>query len=85
MHKIRFGRCSRVLLRQTTHGGYGSRWVVPVPRSVEIARQWLAEHYPRGLRIVVEPAVPERWYWPVRDGRPQKRDRPQFVNELSPF
>jgi hypothetical protein len=48
----------------------------------EIARQWLAEHYPRGLRIVVEPAVPERWYWPVRDGRPQKRERPQFVNEI---
>ena len=48
----------------------------------EIARQWLAEHYPRELRIVIEPAVPERYYWPVRDGLPRKRDRPQFVNEL---
>jgi hypothetical protein len=48
----------------------------------EIARQWLAEHYPRELRIVIEPAVPERFYWPVRDGLPRKRDRPQFVNEL---
>ena len=36
----------------------------------------------RGLRVVVEPAVPERWYWPVRDGRPQKLERAQFVNEL---
>jgi hypothetical protein len=48
----------------------------------EIARQWLAEHYPRGLRIVIEPAVPERYYWPVRDGKPRKSDRPQFVNEI---
>ena len=47
-----------------------------------IARQWLAEHYPRGLRAVIEPAVPERYLWPVRDGRPKKRDRAQFVNEL---
>jgi hypothetical protein len=47
-----------------------------------IARQWLAEHYPRGLRVVVEPAVPERWYWPVRDGRPRKLERAQFVNEV---
>jgi hypothetical protein len=48
----------------------------------EIARQWLAEHYPRGLRAVIEPAVPERYYWPVRDGRPRKSERPQFVNEI---
>jgi hypothetical protein len=47
-----------------------------------IARQWLAEHYPRELRIVIEPAVPERYYWPVRDGRPEKRKRPQFVNDV---
>ncbi len=47
-----------------------------------IARQWLAEHYPRGLRAVIEPAVPERYYWPVRDGRPKKLERPQFVNEI---
>jgi hypothetical protein len=47
-----------------------------------IARQWLAEHYPRGLRVIVEPAVPERWYWPVRDGRPKRLERSQFVNEV---
>jgi hypothetical protein len=47
-----------------------------------IARQWLAEHYPRELRIVIEPAVPERYYWPVHDGRPEKRKRPQFVNDV---
>jgi hypothetical protein len=47
-----------------------------------IARQWLAEHYPRELRIVIEPAVPERYYWPVRDGAPKKLERAQFVNEL---
>jgi Dolichyl-phosphate-mannose-protein mannosyltransferase len=47
-----------------------------------IARQWLAQHYPRGLRVVIEPAVPERYYWPVRDGRPQKLERSQFVNEI---
>jgi hypothetical protein len=48
----------------------------------EIARRWLAGNYPRGLRIVIEPAVPERYYWPVRDGRPRKSERPQFVNEI---
>jgi hypothetical protein len=47
-----------------------------------IARQWLAQHYPRELRIVIEPAVPERYYWPVRDGRPEKLKRAQFVNEV---
>jgi hypothetical protein len=47
-----------------------------------IARQWLAEHYPRELRIVIEPAVPERYYWPVRDGRPEKLERAQFVNDV---
>ena len=34
----------------------------------------------RELRIVIEPAVPERYYWPVRDGRPQKLERAQFVD-----
>ena len=48
----------------------------------EIARQWLVENEPRELRIVIEPAVPERYYWPVRDGRPKKRKRAQFVNEV---
>ncbi len=48
----------------------------------EIARDWLAENEPRELRIIIEPAVPERYYWPVVDGRPRKRDRAQFVNEF---
>jgi uncharacterized membrane protein (GlpM family) len=48
----------------------------------EIARQWLAENEPRELRIIIEPGVPERYYWPVRDGRPQKRERAQFVDEF---
>ena len=30
-------------------------------------------HHRRELRAVIEPAVPERFYWPVRDGRPQAR------------
>lgn len=47
-----------------------------------VARQWLAQHYPRELRIVIEPAVPERYYWPVRDGRPEKLERAQFVNDV---
>jgi hypothetical protein len=48
----------------------------------EIARQWLVENEPRELRIIIEPAVPERYYWPVIDGRPQKRDRAQFVGDF---
>jgi len=48
----------------------------------EIARDWLAAHYPRALRIIIEPAVPQRYYFPVIDGRPQRRDRAQFVNEV---
>ena len=47
-----------------------------------IARQWLAEHNRRELRAIIEPAVPERYYWPVRDGRPQRLPRAQFVNEF---
>jgi hypothetical protein len=48
----------------------------------EIARDWLAENEASELRIIIEPAVPERYYWPVRDGRPEKRKRPQFVNDV---
>ena len=48
----------------------------------EIARDWLAENEARELRIIIEPAVPERYYWPVRDGRPQKLERAQFVDEF---
>ncbi len=48
----------------------------------EIARDWLAAHYPRALRIIIEPAVPQRYYFPVIDGHPQRRDRAQFVNEV---
>jgi Dolichyl-phosphate-mannose-protein mannosyltransferase len=48
----------------------------------EIARQWLVENEPRELRIIIEPAVPERYYWPVRDGRPQKLERAQFVGDF---
>jgi hypothetical protein len=48
----------------------------------EIARDWLAEHERRELRVIIEPAVPERYYWPVVRGRPRKRDRAQFVNEF---
>jgi hypothetical protein len=47
-----------------------------------IAREWLADNYPRELRIVIEPEVPERYHWPVRAGRPERLKRPQFVNEL---
>jgi hypothetical protein len=47
-----------------------------------IARQWLAATYPREARIIIEPAVPQRYYFPVIDGRPQRRDRAQFVNEV---
>ena len=47
-----------------------------------IARQWLAEHGDRELRAIIEPAVPERYYWPVQDGRPKRLPRAQFVNEF---
>ena len=47
-----------------------------------IARDWLAANEPRELRIIIEPAVPERYYWPVREGRPRKRKRAQFVQQF---
>ncbi len=47
-----------------------------------IARDWLAANERRELRIIIEPAVPERYYWPVRDGRPQKLEQAQFVDEF---
>jgi hypothetical protein len=49
----------------------------------EIARQWLVENEPRELRVIIEPAVPQRYYWPLIDGRPAKREeRPQFVEDF---
>ena len=47
-----------------------------------IAREWLAATHPRDLRIVIEPAVPERYYWPLRDGRPRRARANQFVNDV---
>ena len=47
-----------------------------------IARDWLAANERRELRIVIEPAVPERYFWPVRNGKPVKLDRAQFVDEF---
>jgi hypothetical protein len=47
-----------------------------------IARDWLAQNERRELRIVIEPAVPERYYWPVRRGRPRKLDEMQFVDDF---
>jgi hypothetical protein len=47
----------------------------------EIAREWLVESYPRNLRIIIEPAVPERYYWPIRNGRPRRQARNEFVND----
>src|SRR4051794_28083802 len=49
----------------------------------DIARRWLASTQPRGLRVVVEPAVPDRWFWPAPNGRPRRSaDHPQLVNQL---
>ena len=50
----------------------------------EIAREWLVENEPRELRIIIEPAVPERYYWPVDDGRPQTRARDAVRQRLHP-
>jgi len=47
-----------------------------------IARQWLAKTYRRELRVVIEPAVPERYLWPVRNGRPLRLPKTQFENEF---
>jgi hypothetical protein len=47
-----------------------------------IARQWLADNFRRELRVVIEPAVPERYLWPVRKGRPLRLPKAQFENEF---
>jgi Dolichyl-phosphate-mannose-protein mannosyltransferase len=47
-----------------------------------IARDWLAANERRELRIVIEPAVPERYFWPVRHGKPVKLQRAQFVDRF---
>ena len=49
----------------------------------EIARQWLADNHKRDLRIIIEPAVPERYYWPVRDGRPLRLRAPSSSTSSS--
>jgi len=47
-----------------------------------IARHWLTAHSRRGLRVVIEPAVPDRYLFRVIDGRPRNTRRAQFVNEF---
>ena len=63
------GRRSRVglvlLLWQPLAADARSMAVLGREDTRAIARQWLAEHDRRELRAIIEPAVPERYYWPV--------------------
>jgi hypothetical protein len=43
----------------------------------QLARQWLVDHYPSALRVVIEPAVPARYY--RRQGRGGLRGLKAFV------
>jgi hypothetical protein len=43
----------------------------------QIARQWLVDHYPSALRVVIEPAVPARYY--RNQGRGGLHGRKAFV------
>jgi hypothetical protein len=43
----------------------------------QIARQWLVDHYPSALRVVIEPAVPARYY--RQQGRGGLHGRKAFV------
>ena len=43
----------------------------------KLARDWLVDHYPPALRVVIEPAVPARYY--RRQGRAGLRGRKAFV------
>ncbi|HEX4717469.1 MAG TPA: glycosyltransferase family 39 protein [Thermoleophilaceae bacterium] len=43
----------------------------------QTARTWLVDHYPRSLRVVIEPAVPARYY--RRQGRGGLRGQKAFV------
>lgn len=45
----------------------------------ELAREWLRLHYPSRLRVVIEPAVPARYYRLARPGRRAPLTRKQFV------
>jgi hypothetical protein len=45
----------------------------------EIARTWLADNMRQSLRIVIEPAVPARFYWKLRANGSRVPHRKQFV------
>jgi len=46
------------------------------------AREWLVENEQPSLRIMIEPAVPSRWFWRyTKSGQPMARTR-QFVRAL---
>lgn len=45
----------------------------------QLARNWLVKHYPTGLRIVIEPAVPPRFYNYVENSGRISRRRRQFI------
>lgn len=72
-----------VLLYQPLAAGFRSLEVLGHNDTRTIARSWLVREHPRGLRAVIEPAVPVRYVYRLRaDGRTSRVGGPELVNDL---
>jgi hypothetical protein len=49
----------------------------------DAARAWLVDNERTSLRVIVEPAVPARWYWRLRSNGTRVPHRKQFVRAFS--
>jgi hypothetical protein len=66
-----------VAVAQGALADYRSARILGKEDTRQIARQWLVDHYPSALRVVIEPAVPARYY--RVQGKGGLRGRKAFV------
>ena len=70
-----------ILLLIAVAQGFAADWrsmrVLGHEDTRQLARTWLVDHYPRSLRVVIEPAVPARYY--RRQGRGGLHGQKAFV------
>ena len=68
-----------VLVWQAVAADFRSMAVLGHTDTREVARDWLVAHEPQSLRIVIEPAVPARYYWRYYANGAPMSHRKQFV------
>ncbi len=72
-----------VLLWQGFAAGVRSMAVLGHSDTRDAARTWLVDNERPSLRIIIEPAVPARWYWRYRSNGTPVPHRKQFVRAFA--